>query len=101
MSDENFAQWALVELFGHKRVAGRVTEQEVGGCNFVRVDVPNENGDGWQHTSLYGQGAIYAINFVTEAFARAMAKRLEVAPVYSYEMPAISYEGDPYDEGPF
>lgn len=35
-----FESWALVELFGHQRIAGHVTEQQIGGCQFVRVDVP-------------------------------------------------------------
>jgi hypothetical protein len=33
-------QWAIVEIFGHQRIAGRLTEQTIGGCSFVRVDVP-------------------------------------------------------------
>lgn len=42
---EKFEQWAIVDLFGHTRIAGKVSEQVIGGCSFVRVDVP-ERGDG-------------------------------------------------------
>jgi hypothetical protein len=35
---ETFEEWALLELFGHQRLAGRVTEQQLGGASFVRVD---------------------------------------------------------------
>ena len=43
MSDqEKFDQWAVVELFGHQQIAGRVTEASIGGCSFLRVDVPDQ-----------------------------------------------------------
>lgn len=32
--------WALVELMGHTRIAGLVTEVEFGGAKMIRVDVP-------------------------------------------------------------
>lgn len=35
-----FDHWCIVESFGHERIAGRVTEQTIGGCSFIRVDVP-------------------------------------------------------------
>ena len=37
-------QWAIVELFGHQRIAGKISEHAVGGCSFVRIDVPEFNG---------------------------------------------------------
>jgi hypothetical protein len=40
MSEERkqFSEWAIIELFGHQRIAGRVSEQTIGGCAFVRDD---------------------------------------------------------------
>lgn len=29
--DQTFDQWCIVEIFGHERIAGRVTEQRIGG----------------------------------------------------------------------
>ena len=40
MSTEQFETWAIVEILGRKRFAGWVTEQQVAGQGFVRVDVP-------------------------------------------------------------
>lgn len=61
MVDESkFDVWAVVELFGHQRIAGRVTEQVIAGQGFIRVDVPaigNQSG----FTRLFGSGAIYSI----------------------------------------
>ncbi len=33
-------QFAIVELFGHQVIAGKVSEQVIGGQGFIRVDVP-------------------------------------------------------------
>lgn len=83
MTESKFESWGLVELFGHQRVAGRITEQQVGGCNFVRVDIPQ--GEGF-YTRLFGQGAIYAINLTDEAAARVLASRYADRPPYAYEL---------------
>lgn len=83
-----FDQWCLVELFGHQRIAGRVTEQTVGGCAFVRVDVPAA-GEQPEFTKLFGNGAIYAITPVTEEIARAAATSYRQVPITPYEIPEL------------
>ena len=88
-SPKPFEQWALIELFGHQRIAGLVSEQAVGGCTFLRVDVPPVNGVSSAFTKLYGQGAIYAMTFTTEAVARAAVEAFRVRPVSEYEVPAL------------
>lgn len=80
-----FSQWVVVELFGHQRIAGLLSEQTVGGCHFLRVDVPESDGQK-AYTKLYGQGAIYAINFVEEKIARELARKLRPQPVHEYEL---------------
>lgn len=91
MSEQKFEQWAIVELFGHQRIAGRVTEETIGGSSFVRVDVPACEGIGsiaatQAFTKLFGQGAIYAISFVDEAAARMTARDLRVQPIDTYQL---------------
>lgn len=96
---QGFEQWAIIEIFGHQRIAGRVTEQTIGGCSFVRVDVPAlpETTDSSYgipkkmppvsgFTKLYGNGAIYAMTFVDEAIAKATAASLRVMPIDSYTL---------------
>lgn len=44
VNQERFEEWAILELFGHQRFAGRVSEALIGGAPFVRLDVPEANG---------------------------------------------------------
>lgn len=90
-------QWAIVEMFGHQRVAGLISEITFGGCNFVRVDVP-QVGSTPGFTKMLGQGAIYCINFVSEEIARGSASYNRSVPVQSYEMPQLSHRPDNEEE---
>ena len=83
--DENtkFEHWAIVELFGRQVIAGKVTEQTIGGTAFVRVDVP-EMGDQPGFTRFYGNGAIYALTPVSEEVARMALKHHQPEPVNVY-----------------
>ena len=101
MSDQKqqFKQHAIIELFGHSRIAGLLTEQTVGGCAFVRVDVPEIVVDGQTLpavTKLYGNGAIYAISFVDEATALLAARQIKFQPVSVWSLRA-GLEGMPAD----
>ena len=59
---EPFDEWAIVELFGHQKVAGKVTAQTIGGTQFIRVDVPEiKSIDLPKMTKFYQPGAIYTI----------------------------------------
>lgn len=84
MEKVTFDEWALVELMGHSRIAGRVTEQEIGGSKFVRVDVPATEGT-QSLTKFYGPSAIYAITPMTEDTARGLAARIDAAPVSAWD----------------
>lgn len=77
---EKFEQWAIVEVMGYQRLAGKVTEQAVGGTSFVRVDVP-EVGCCQPFTKLLGSGAIYAITITDEETAKAAAGHLLQRPM--------------------
>lgn len=91
MTESKFEQWAIVELFGHSRIAGLVTEQTLGGSSFVRVDVPAVAGKA-AFTKLYGQGAIYAVSFVDRDVAMAAVENLGLVPVSVYSLADVRSE---------
>lgn len=117
MSDQDkFDQWAVVELFGHQQIAGRVTEASIGGCAFLRVDVPDQPAmpahDYYvaqpalpAYTRYFGQGAIYALNPCSEEAARNVAARIRATPAIPYDPSAHRFnmieppdhEHDDYD----
>ncbi len=39
-----FDTWALVEIMGHQRAAGRVTEATIAGGVMLRIDIPKDFG---------------------------------------------------------
>ena len=81
-----FEQWALLEIMGHQRYAGLVSEQAIAGGSLVRIDIPEVNGrKGF--TNLFGVGSVYAITPMEEAAARVLAERLQVAPIQPWELP--------------
>ena len=80
MENKKFEEWAVIELFGHQRICGRVSEQQVGGCAFVRVDVP-AIGDKPGFTKLLGNGSIYAITISDEETVLALAAAYRPEPM--------------------
>ena len=89
MEKEKFDKWAIVELFGHQQIAGRVSEAQIGGCSFVRVDVP-EVGEQKGFTKFYGNGAIYAITITDEETARAAATYYRQQPIEEWTLRDMS-----------
>ena len=83
-----FEHWAIVEIFGHQQFAGLVTEQTIGGCSFVRVDVP-ETKERKPFTKLFGNGAIYGITIVDEKAARLKAESLKKTPMTEWEVDSL------------
>ena len=83
--NEAGAPWALVEIMGHSRVIGRVSESEQYGGRFVRVDIPATETVAAQ-TRLYGAAAIFSIRFLSEEVALKMLAAIVEPPVTAWEM---------------
>jgi hypothetical protein len=77
-------EWAVVEVFGHRRHAGQAREEERFGAKMLRIDIPNlewtGEGDeaktvvtGWT-SHLYGGGSIFSYTPTDEATAMRINK---------------------------
>ena len=76
--------WAIVELMGHVRMAGLVTEIEMFGSKMARIDIPKDDGF---VTQFFSGGSVYRLTPTTEEIARAVAPRNQPAPVHLWELP--------------
>jgi hypothetical protein len=90
MSDSKFKNWCIVELFGHTKIAGLCTEENIAGANMLRVDVP-ETKKQPAYTKYYGNAAIYAITPVDEQTALMATENIE-------QTPATSWSGQSFSE---
>jgi len=64
-----------------------VTERQLGGASFVRVDVPEDGKKkGYKLTRLYNPSAIYSITPVTEETARLLASQIAPEPVSRWDV---------------
>lgn len=74
-------EWAVVEIFGHRRHAGRTREEERFGAKMLRIDIPVK-GDpethGWQ-THYYGGSSIFSFSLATEEAVMRANKPYEPA----------------------
>jgi hypothetical protein len=89
----SFESWAIVEVMGHRRFSGYVTEQQIGGTSFVRVDVPelpadDSGGHVQAFTKLLGAGSIYCITPCDEQIARATARTSGNSPLHELQLPS-------------
>src|SRR5438270_10263446 len=70
--------FAVLELMGHRRLAGWLSEQEIAGAAFLRIDMPvNVKSDGtWDNiTQFYAPSAVYAVTPTTQEVALEIAKQ--------------------------
>lgn len=90
MSDTNaetngLPGWAIVELMGHRRLIGYVSETTIAGAPMLRINVLTADGEA---TQFYGAGSLYCLTPTTEETARRAASLNTVAPITKWELPA-------------
>ena len=76
--------WALVELFGHQRIVGFLSQQTFGTGVLFRVDVPDLLQDGKAirkgFTRYFGLAAIYSVTPIDEATVRELLPSIDGTP---------------------
>jgi len=106
MADEQvgFEGWGILELMGHRKLAGYVSEQAIGGASFIRIDVPKYDGAPRENvaTQFYSPSAVYCLTPTTEELARKVAAGAQPAPVTRWELPPAppvpAKRKSPYDD---
>lgn len=86
--ENKFELFAIVELFGHQKMAGKVTEHTIGSATFIRIDVP-ETKRSPTFTRFINPASVYAIKPVTEEVAKESASRIASAPIELWDIEAM------------
>ena len=87
---EEYEGWAILELMGHRRLAGHVSTQEIAGAPMLRIDVYAGDQQEPVATQFYSAPAIYCLTPSTEDLCRRFGLRIRPMPVHAYELPAPS-----------
>lgn len=97
-----FAEWTIVELMGHRRLAGRVTEATIAGAGFLRIDVYAGKAKKPAATQFVAPASVYALTPTTEDICRHLGITEQPAPVSRFELPARAGDSGARDtDAPF
>ena len=87
--------WALVELFGHQRIVGYLSQQTFGTGVLFRVDVPDLTSSGKViregFTRYFGLSAIYSITPCSEEIVRRLLPGIDGTPGEARALSIRSY----------
>lgn len=91
-ADGPIEEFAIVEVFGHRRHAGRIAEVERFGAKFLRIDIPIDGAfDKGRITShFYGGASIFSMTLCD----RKTAEKANVG----FEAGRLSYQEDEEDD---
>ncbi len=72
--------WAVVEVMGHSRYAGRISQDQSLGFPMLRIDVPAVDGRP-AFTTLRAPSSLFSVTPCTEAVALAAAREFRARPL--------------------
>jgi len=85
--------WAVVELMGRIKIAGKVTEESHFGVVMLRLDIPEVDGRP-EHTEFYGGTALYRVTPCDEQIARLVLQQNHPAPIVYFQLPQPQHISD-------
>lgn len=84
---DKFEAWCIIEVMGHARKSGRVTEETIAGSPMLRVDVPASATDLTKFTTHYlSAQSIFQIHPCDENTARLAAAADGRRESYEYDI---------------
>lgn len=102
MSEDLFETWAVVEMMGHRRVIGKVSETTIAGAGMLRVLVYEGDAEEPVAEQLLPPSSLYCLTPVPETVARKLGRRPMIsARLLLDHNPADSWDGEelePEDE---
>jgi|SRR5215813_6248636 len=84
---DKFEIWGVLELMGHVKVAGRITEEDRFGGKLGRIDIPDAE-QGFS-TQYFGFSSVYRLTACTEEVARFVAGQNRSQPVHSWDLAKV------------
>lgn len=101
LEQKSYEGFAIVELMGHVRLAGRVSPAPMFGTELLRIDIPDREGAGYT-TQFVSGSSLYRLTPCSDEVARAVARENDVIPVSPWELrrleaPKMSIVPDLYD----
>jgi len=85
---DTYEGWAIVEIMGHRRLAGFVREVEMYGGKLLRIDSYEGTNEAPTMTQFYVVGSVYCLTPTTEETARRAATAIEAPkPIALWELP--------------
>ena len=78
-------EFAVVEMMGHRKIAGEIKQSELAPGALIRVDVFGANGE-IERTEHVGSSAIYDITICSEQTAKAVAVANSPVPSFAYDV---------------
>jgi hypothetical protein len=94
MADTVELGWTICELLGHRVIAGFVSEVEIAGAGFLRVDLWAPDGEK-RTTQFVSPSSVYALTPTTE---EAVRERMQPRPVLRLA-PAFVSVDNPWTHG--
>ena len=89
--------FALVELFGHQRIVGAVSQKPMGSEVWIRVDVPNLTSSGKVirdgFTRFFNPKAIYSMTPISEDVMLNLLPSIDGTPAEARSLTSRSYSG--------
>lgn len=93
MTEETQGKWAVVELMGHVKKAGKIREVEEYGAVTLRIDVPECDGIPAHTQDFNWKNAGYSITYTTEDVVMRYLQTYASSPVILYDRPQSMLPG--------
>jgi hypothetical protein len=82
-----FSEWCIVEVMGHQRYAGLVTDFTLGGAALIRVDVPEVDGRP-AFTKLIAPGSLFCITPCSKEAVYEACQQFRARPFSTFDLVA-------------